>query len=99
MTHLERACESVDAAVFSSDMLFDAEHRAMLKDYLGRWTRAVQEHEGSVTSEQVLATLQELTALVRGECPSLLDEDSGGSSRLSLRIDECLGACTVTKGD
>ena len=33
------------------------------------------------------AALCELTAIVRGECPQLLDEDSGGNSRLSIMID------------
>lgn len=30
--------------------------------------------------------LEELHALVRGECPSLLNEDSGGDSRLDMQI-------------
>ena len=47
MEHHDKACESIDASVFSSDMLFDAERRALLKDYLGRWTRAIREHEGT----------------------------------------------------
>jgi len=34
--------------------------------------------------------LGELVAMVRGECPSLLDEDSGGDARLSLAIDAAL---------
>lgn len=33
------------------------------------------------------ALLGELTALVRGECPSLLNEDSGGDGALSVKID------------
>jgi len=36
------------------------------------------------------ACLHELFALVMGECPSLLDEDSGGSADLCLRIEETL---------
>jgi hypothetical protein len=36
------------------------------------------------------AALTELAALVRGECPSLLDEDSGGLGRLSVDIDAAL---------
>jgi len=36
--------------------------------------------------------LDELAAVVRGECPSLLDEDSGGSARLSMAIDAALAA-------
>lgn len=36
--------------------------------------------------------LQELNALVWGECRSLLDEDSGGNSALALEIDAALAA-------
>lgn len=45
--------------------------------------------------------LSELFAMVRGECPSLLDEDSGGNARLSLEIDTALsstaGASTLAR--
>ena len=34
--------------------------------------------------------LQELVALVRGECPRLLDEDRDGDARLSIEIDAAL---------
>lgn len=34
--------------------------------------------------------LDELTAIVRGECPSLLNGDSGGNDRLAIEIDELL---------
>lgn len=34
--------------------------------------------------------LRELHAVVCGECPSLLDEDSGGDARLALQIEEAL---------
>jgi len=34
--------------------------------------------------------LEELYALVNGECPSLLNEDSGGNSRLDLEIKEAI---------
>ena len=44
----------------------------------------------TVTREQEL--LRELVALVRGECPSLLNEDSGGIVRLSMAIDDALAA-------
>lgn len=52
MNHLEKNCEGIDASVFSSDMLFDDEQRAMLKTYLGRWQRAVDEHERLEAGEQ-----------------------------------------------
>lgn len=40
--------------------------------------------------QRVRALLRELVALVRGECPSLLNEDSGGDAKLSCDIDEAL---------
>lgn len=36
--------------------------------------------------------LSELQAIVRGECPSLLNEDSGGDGDLDYEIDLCLTA-------
>lgn len=36
--------------------------------------------------------LRELAAMVRGECPSLLNDDSGGDGNLSLLIDDLLEA-------
>lgn len=36
---------------------------------------------------ELRAVLAELVATVKGECPSLLDEDSGGSADLALRIE------------
>lgn len=36
--------------------------------------------------EEMDAALRELHAMVWGECPSLLNEDSGGSARLDLKI-------------
>jgi len=43
--------------------------------------------------------LSELVALVRGECPRLLDEDSGGDVRLSMRIDELLAPIEDVEND
>lgn len=43
-----------------------------------------------MTDRDALALLRELTAMVRAECPSLLNEDSGGDARLSLAIDDAL---------
>ncbi len=45
MMHLHRNCEGIDAAVFSGDLLYDADKRDMLKEYMKRWLRAVGEHE------------------------------------------------------
>lgn len=43
-------------------------------------------------SDLVTRLLRELVTLVRGECPALLNEDSGGDARLSLAIDDALAA-------
>lgn len=40
--------------------------------------------------DKVRDVLVELVALVNGECPSLLDEDSGGNARLAMAIEEAL---------
>lgn len=45
MNHLERSCEEIDASVFSSDLLWNDERRAMLKVYVDRWHRAIAEQE------------------------------------------------------
>lgn len=40
--------------------------------------------------DRLRAVLAGLAALVRGECPALLDEDRGGDARLDIAIDDCL---------
>lgn len=49
--HLKNDCEGVDASVFSGDVLWDDDSRNELKEYIGRWTRAIAKHEG-MTAEQ-----------------------------------------------
>lgn len=39
---------------------------------------------------ELFAALEELYAVVKGECPSLLNEDSGGDAELSLEIESVL---------
>lgn len=41
-------------------------------------------------AKELYAALDELVAQVRGECPSLLSEDSGGDAELSMEIDAAL---------
>lgn len=43
-----------------------------------------------IVADKLFAALDELVAQVRGECPSLLNEDSGGDGDLSIEIDEAL---------
>ena len=49
--HLVKACEGVDACIFSGDTLYGDETRATLKTYLARWQRAVQQHEAEEAEE------------------------------------------------
>ncbi len=44
--------------------------------------------------KEAVSVLEELSTLVRGECPSLLNDDSDGCSRLELEIDAVL-ACNA----
>jgi hypothetical protein len=46
----------------------------------------------SQRERELVGTLSELRALVKGECPSLLNEDSGGGAKLDMRIDAALQA-------
>lgn len=45
------ACESIDASVFSGDLLYDAAAMDELEAYLGRWQRAIAEHRQAEQSE------------------------------------------------
>lgn len=53
---------------------------------------AKEQHESKVEQslEHVLYLLDELYALVNGECPSLLDEDRGGDASLDAKIARAL---------
>lgn len=46
--------------------------------------------------DALVAALTELQAMVKGECPSLLNEDSGGCARLDLDIDAALALAKGT---
>ena len=39
---------------------------------------------------ELLTALEELYAMVKGECPSLLNEDSGGCARLDMAIEDAI---------
>lgn len=48
--------EQIDAAVFSGDWLEDPEERKTFREYVERWTRALDEHDAadvdSTTTEE-----------------------------------------------
>lgn len=45
--YLHKACEEIDAAIFSGDVLYSETERAELKEYVERWQRAIAKHESS----------------------------------------------------
>ncbi len=49
---LDDRCDSIDATVFSSDMLFDDEKRMLFKRYVERWARALAEHEKNMAADE-----------------------------------------------
>ena len=71
---------------------------------LRRDLAAAQEELARVKAEReaTLELLAELHAMVKGECPSLLNEDIGGDARTALAIEEMLSkrdAAIAAKGD
>lgn len=42
---LDKALDSVDASVFSGELLYIDTHRELLKTYIERWNKAIAEHE------------------------------------------------------
>lgn len=42
---LDERLDSIDASVFSGDLLFDNDRYALLKYYVERWANALREHE------------------------------------------------------
>lgn len=65
--------------------------KARIENQVG-WVQKYQDeaHELREQVERLGEALTELVAMVRGECPSLLDEDSGGSANLAIKIDAAL---------
>lgn len=47
-SYIEDAADSLDAAIFSGDVLYNKEERAELKEYVERWKRAIDEHEANL---------------------------------------------------
>ena len=59
------------------------------------WDSAEYNAERARKAEAGINALRELVALVRGECPALLDESRGGNARLSIAIDAAIDAGRV----
>lgn len=67
--------------------------RSELSDYKETGLRLMRERdEARAELATAKALLRELHGLVLGECPRLLNEDSGGDSGLAIRIDAATGS-------
>ncbi len=42
--HLSKACEEVDASIFSGDVLYTEDDLSVLIYYIKRWNKAIIEH-------------------------------------------------------
>lgn len=49
--YLHKACEEVDASIFSGDVLYSDAERKDLREYVERWLRAINEHEATEAKE------------------------------------------------
>lgn len=55
---------------------------------IAEWSQRTQILEAE--NARLKDSLRDLHALVKGECPSLLNEDSGGDGELDLKIEAAL---------
>jgi len=81
------------AAAMGGEDIEDVRHSAW--EYWNRARRQLAAAKPEIEQAQAACAamtpvLEELLALVRGECPSLLDEDSGGLARLDIAADAAL---------
>lgn len=53
MTPWEQRLDQIDASVFSSDMMFDADRYPVFKEMVARWSKAIAEHEACDASERL----------------------------------------------
>lgn len=47
VNELDELADRIDAAVFSSDSLFDEEFRKILRFYCDRWVKSLDDHENT----------------------------------------------------
>lgn len=110
MTHrdrLEKAINDMESTaacldVFDRAVAEQREEIRLLKEELSKRTNLEgpapcwnSEHMKEIT--RLRAALRSLQAMVKGECPSLLDDDSGGCGHLDIEIDELLQPKSLTQ--
>ena len=93
------ALKSMDAVV---QCLYIQVEKSVCDDVFGHWLRckeALDAHDAEQCEEieRLRGALRSLHAMVKGECPSLLDDDSGGCGQLDIEIDELLQPKALTQ--
>lgn len=82
---------------YAPDIKYTPKTRVVAKAQYGtlfEYSVAMTDHATAIESQNIalLFALRELHAMVKGECPSLLDEDRGGSAHLDAEIERLLAA-------
>lgn len=54
--HVEDACETLDAAIFSGDVIYNDAERKELRAYVERWMRAIDKEDADQASEAQAAS-------------------------------------------
>lgn len=49
--HVEDACETLDAAIFSGDVIYNDAERKELRAYVERWMRAIDKEDAAQAAE------------------------------------------------
>jgi len=51
--YLENLCDEIDAAIFTGDKISIKENRDILKSFISKWTRAIENEESAVDVNSV----------------------------------------------
>lgn len=54
--HVEDACETLDAAIFSGDVIYNDVERKELRAYVERWMRAIDKEDADQVAEAQAAS-------------------------------------------
>jgi hypothetical protein len=63
--YIEKACEEIDAAMFSGDAFIEEDARKSLQDYIDRWTREMKRWEETAAKIKEKMNIQSLPRIIR----------------------------------
>ena len=79
--HIRNAAEAKQSEVYYA-------YRDVLLAHDAEQRRGIEQQAQEIT--RLREALTSLYALVKGECPSVLNEDSGGDAQLAMEIEQAL---------